>query len=536
MSALEAAGTVDGSEVVGIRTGADGTEYETAGDAVREQYANAKHDVDRVDGLVRKNLITSIVTGKYYSIDGGFGENANASYCQPIFLRATESVYVGWASLFGINDKMVRVTQTGDALEYYDYTDLDSSAGWVKYTAPKDGYYAFNLSYKNHTVTFDIENITDNRVGVFLPEVLNPDVILKYQPQEITRPNMVRELIAGHYSSKTFVSDGQYFHTNPIRLSFGDRVYVTNKRQVFGGNARAYRYNGDLTEIAELHEFTETTDEYQVLDVLVDGYYTFNTDGFICVCLSPDDIEKPIGAYLPADVIYPDLAVFGNPLTGKTVVFDGDSICHGTSVGSEDSTYGYGWAGRIGVANGMTWANEGKSGGVIARGMTGRHCLCDNIDHIHSNTPMLDYLILEGGTNDADLLGEDGLGVYDESDYGGTYDTTTFSGALETLFYKAINYYPAAKIGYIVAHKMLSNTSRRAFFDRAVEICEKWGIPYLDLWHGAPLNNKLAAHWDKSLDAQGNIDAGKMYTDGQHLTAVGYDAITPKIEAWMKTL
>lgn len=37
MSGLEAAGTVEGSEVIGIRTGADGKVYPTAGDAVREQ-------------------------------------------------------------------------------------------------------------------------------------------------------------------------------------------------------------------------------------------------------------------------------------------------------------------------------------------------------------------------------------------------------------------------------------------------------------------------------------------------------------------
>lgn len=37
LSAQEAAGTVEGSEVIGIRTGADGKVYPTAGDAVREQ-------------------------------------------------------------------------------------------------------------------------------------------------------------------------------------------------------------------------------------------------------------------------------------------------------------------------------------------------------------------------------------------------------------------------------------------------------------------------------------------------------------------
>lgn len=536
MSGLEARGTVDGSEVIGIRTGADGVNYTTAGDAVRGQYENTKYAIGRMDGLVRKNLLKGFVSGKYYSTSGGFSSNANASYSLPIFLHAGEIVYVGWMALYGINDKMFRVTKAGEALEYHAYTGIDESVGWVQYTAPKDGYYAFNLSPKNRTVTFDLDNITDDRVGVFLPNILNPEVILKHQPQEITRPNMVRELLAGHYSSKTFVSDSQYFHTNPIRLNFGDRIYVTNKSPVFGGNARAYRYDDNLTDIVDQYEFAETTDAYQVFDVPNSGYYTFNTDGAFCVCLSVNDINAPMGAYLPSDVVYPDPSVFGNPLVGKKVVFDGDSICHGTSVGSVDSTYGYGWAGRIGVANKMEWTNKGRSGGVITKGLTGRHCLCDNIDIIHNEVPTLDYLILEGGTNDADLLGEEGLGTYDANDYGGTYDATTFSGALETLFYKAINYYHGAKIGYIVAHKMPSDTPRRGFFDRAVEICEKWGIPYIDLWHSSPLNSKLTVHWDKTLDAQGNIDAGKMYTDGQHLTAVGYDIITPKIEAWMKAL
>ena len=536
MRQLEVAGTVDGSEVIGIRTGVDGSVYPTAGDAVREQYTNIKHAVERVDGLKRKNLVTSFVTGKYYSRGGSFGETVNASYCQPIFLHALESVYVGWMSMYGANDIMTRVTQRGEAISYHNYVDIDEVAGWVKFTAPTDGYYSFNLSPRNRTVTFDVENITDNRIGLFLPEVLNPGIILKHQQQEITRPNMVRELIAGHYESSTFVPDSKFFHTNPIRLNHGDVVYVTNKRGVFGGNTKAYRYAENLTDVAGYHEFTETTDKYQRLVVPMDGYYSFNTDNDLCVCLSLNDIDTPRGAYLPEDVVYPNPEVFGNPLTGKTVVFDGDSICHGTSVGLADLTYGYGWAGRIGIPNKMTWLNEGKSGGVITSGLTGRHCLCENIDNIHANTPTLDFLILEGGTNDADLLREEGVGTYEMDDYGGNYDTTTFSGALETLFYKAINYYPAAKIGYIVAHKMPSSKLRRVFFDRAVEICEKWGIPYLDLWNGAPLNSKLSAHWDKNLDAQGNIDAGKLYTDGQHLTAAGYDVITPKIEAWMKTL
>lgn len=226
-----------------------------------------------------------------------------------------------------------------------------------------------------------------------------------------------------------------------------------------------------------------------------------------------------------------------NPLFKKVTVFDGDSIANGSSAADGSS----GWASRIGAKNKMSWRNYAVGGGCITY-ISGKHCISRDIDTIHNSYPTLDYLILEGGTNDADNLYSDPtkIGTIDPTDYSGTYDDTTFCGALDALFYKALNYYPTAKIGFIVAQKMgTSNvewTHRKQFFTLAMQACEKWGIPYLNLWDGSPLNPLLPSMYDSNLDAQGNRDGGYLYTDGQHLTATGYDVITPKIEAWMKTL
>lgn len=61
MSALEAAGTVDGSEVIGIRTGADGTVYDSAGDAVREQVkeveAEARSIYAETENLINRHQL-----------------------------------------------------------------------------------------------------------------------------------------------------------------------------------------------------------------------------------------------------------------------------------------------------------------------------------------------------------------------------------------------------------------------------------------------------------------------------------------------
>ena len=129
------------------------------------------------------------------------------------------------------------------------------------------------------------------------------------------------------------------------------------------------------------------------------------------------------------------------------------------------------------------------------------------------------------------------------ADYTGKYDDTTFTGALESLFFKATQYYPTAKIGFVIAHKMGrgsadfgDNNNRRLFFNRAIEVCKKWGIPYIDLWDGSPLNPKLKCYYDATLDVDANRKEGKAYTDGQHLTSTGYNIIGSKIEAFMRSL
>ena len=184
-----------------------------------------------------------------------------------------------------------------------------------------------------------------------------------------------------------------------------------------------------------------------------------------------------------------------NPLYGKRVIFDGDSICHATSETNE--TPNRGWAYRVGAKNNMDWHNLGISGASITAEMystvTGnpRHWVSRNIDKIHEKFPEVDYLIFEGGTNDADLLGigSDKFGKLDISDYSGNYDDTTFTGAVESLLYKAITYYPKAKIGFIIAQKMGTHAigfgdenKRRYYFNRVIEVCKKWGVPYIDLW------------------------------------------------------
>lgn len=238
-----------------------------------------------------------------------------------------------------------------------------------------------------------------------------------------------------------------------------------------------------------------------------------------------------------------------NILNGKVLVCDGDSICAGSNDLPKNL---HGWYGRFVANYGTSGNNYAVGGGTITYGLyyqsdEMRHSIADNIDTIHSAYPTLDYLLLEGGTNDADLVGRfvddtppAKFGTWTADDFGGNYDKETFCGAVEYLFYKALSYYPHAKIGFIIAMEMGTNigsiNNRRRYFDEIVKIAEKWHIPVLDLWKNAGADARLTSYYDSSLTPAQNVTAQKFYYDGQHPTSYGYDKMQDMIVAWAKSL
>lgn len=242
------------------------------------------------------------------------------------------------------------------------------------------------------------------------------------------------------------------------------------------------------------------------------------------------------------------MAEMENKLYGKTIIWNGDSICAGLQLTGK-------WADRIAQKNSMEYKSYAIGGGTIAEGLpplqsgSPRHSVSATLERMYEEYPNADYVIIEGGTNDADLLGNaladestTKLGTIDPIDYSGDYDKTTFCGALESVFYRATKYWFGKKIAFIVAQKMgdknvRTYANRRLYFDKAVQICLKWGIPYLDLWNGCYLNPALPWMYDNTKTADENkAENNGYYYDGQHLTARGYDVTADIIDSWLKTL
>ena len=369
--------------------------------------------------------------------------------------------------------------------------------------------------------------------------------------------------------------NGNYF--DPDTAEWNNGLYDTNNGTVdtSGGDTYQYAYvplvgAGLYTMIFDTEFGSNSTfalcDESKTYKA-----YTGTKDGNKTTATITDEqfrqykytvvIKRKVKPYYPklfyqASVITADeyklLPKYGfktDALYKKTLVTDGDSICEATV---DLPMLRGGYFGRLKQGHQMIGANYAVGGGTITAGLyfeggSARHWICRSIDTIYSNYPALDYLLLEGGTNDADVIGQfvgdtppQGFGTWDENDFSGSYDDETFCGAVDEMFYKAVTYYPNAKIGFVVAMEMGRYNStianRKRYFDEIVKIAKKWHIPVLNLWENAGVDARLTAFYDSSMTNAENVAAGHFYYDGQHPTSWGYEKMNDMIEAWVKGL
>ena len=288
----------------------------------------------------------------------------------------------------------------------------------------------------------------------------------------------------------------------------------------------------------------------------------------------PTSFDKYISDYKlnAKKIINIDTEIEKNILNNKIAIFNGDSICNGiTGIDESEPTYGWGWAGRIGTKNNMIWKNYGIAGGTVCsntynwtwvsntntldwenntyykrigssasstetmylpikknewdgvrdlyiRGNV-RHCESLDIENMYKGYPNADYVILEACLNDGfNSVPKGSL----SSSYNDTFTTTTYTSAFEYMLQKSISLFPNAKIGVIIPHRPTGNVSE--YQEIARKVCEKWSIPYLDLYK------------ESGLCIDNPTQKAIMFVDNTHLSVKGYDFITPKIENWLKNL
>ncbi len=219
----------------------------------------------------------------------------------------------------------------------------------------------------------------------------------------------------------------------------------------------------------------------------------------------------------------------GNPLYGKKISVNGDSICYGAG-------YKGGYAKIIAFRNDMAYQNIGVAGGTIAAetysGSNPKHWISRTIVNMDADA---DYAILEGGVNDASTnipLGSLTQGYTDQ------LDDTTFYGAMESILKQLIIRFSGKKIGFVIVHQMTnnyrsSNPEDTSYYWAIIKCCNKWGVPYCDLNTTVPPFGYLRNNADLDSIRTAYTKDG----DGWHPNEAGYKKYyCDKIEEWMKSL
>lgn len=162
-----------------------------------------------------------------------------------------------------------------------------------------------------------------------------------------------------------------------------------------------------------------------------------------------------------------------NPYKGKTIVGFGDSVFAG-----------WGWKEGTGIIQPLkekypdaTWINKAESGANMA--VTSSPAHTPIVNQITSYTGAADAIILDDGVNDKN----NGISIGSiTAGYDATYDTSTFCGALESSLQYIMDRYPLAVKLYIIPHSFgKDNSFLDSIYEKAIEICKKWNMPYLDM-------------------------------------------------------
>lgn len=178
-----------------------------------------------------------------------------------------------------------------------------------------------------------------------------------------------------------------------------------------------------------------------------------------------------------------------NPANGrlkdKTVYAFGDSIVRGHAYSRGFVTF----TAERELMNLTQYAVNGAT--VVPSGGAGQ--ILSQVKGAASRAP--DYVVFNGGTNDADLVHANRIkvgtmsGGFDPS----KFDNSTYAGSLETTIYTMRNKWPNARIVYVAVHKLGSRdwNTQLALRSVTLQICDKWHVTVADVFNDTTLDTRV---------------------------------------------
>ena len=239
-----------------------------------------------------------------------------------------------------------------------------------------------------------------------------------------------------------------------------------------------------------------------------------------------------------------DILDESSPLYGLKGLFMGDSISRGShdyisyTDQSDENSLRVGWAGGISARTGLISTNPSVSGARVSyRGEDlenpGSWVYNQQLPYV---TQEFDLVVMHGGVNDASG-GRQAIGsplpvtstkeeLMDAAKATMTgpdgNKSTSYIAGLQLLFHSVKSNFPEATL-FFVANYQLASSSKHTllgeYLEAAREVCEMYGVHYIDLYNNAELNEKL------------EHDTLNYIEDHVHPNKPGYDIVTPYIQA-----
>lgn len=507
-----------------VKTQASTTEV-FAGDTVRYSYYH--YPVIYVDS-------SYVYCGERVSIRGASGAAATALTVSNV----SESTLDGGDNVITFSDgTTVKIKNGGKGDAGSDYVmteaDMDKVVAEVQATANQQ-HPLFANSVAECTDTTKVYVLPDGYLYGYIISVGKPPEITietksgGYWGWDSTNDRFLASTNSGWYGKLT----------NKIPVTPGDQLSYKGKMQY--SNNRSYAWFGsdgkaiDTGTLNSESSATVLTAPAGAVSVQFTSFAQSSIDKVIlevewvlCQAAAPKYQWASTGhAFIPTNyedrilALESSVSGTGSSLKGKTIVYDGDSICESRTGSSANN--GGSYAKLIADKVGGTYVNQAVGGARLTTKPSDKtyHSVVDNLPNLPKDA---DLYCFEGGIND--YWTPKTLGTFSKTDFTGTLDTNTVCGALETIFRYALTNFVGKPICFVITHKIQStayskNTNGDTFEDyrnAMVGICNKYSIPYYDAFSESGLNGWNTAQNNAYLTSNSSGTA-----DGIHPNAEGY--------------
>ena len=179
-------------------------------------------------------------------------------------------------------------------------------------------------------------------------------------------------------------------------------------------------------------------------------------------------------------------------LKGKKIAYNGDSICEERLTGSMAN--GGAYPKLIANATGCIYHNIAKGGATFATGTSASHIISTSVSDMAADA---DIVCFEGGIND--FFANVPVGTLSDS-YTSTLDTTTLTGAIESIIRQSIEKWSGVPIVWVIVHKFdttwtsanQNGDTYQDYRDAIIAVLNKYAIPYYDCALLSGLSNQNA--------------------------------------------